>query len=263
MEDKAMNKTSIILFLGALFLIVPSLAVGGPVITQASTYDALLNGIFDGYVTMKDLLAKGDLGVGTYHALDGELILLNGKIYQVKSDGKVYIPPTSLTTPFAQVAKFKPQVNAPVPKGADYPTFEKIVNATGPNKNLFWAVKMKGQFSQIKLRSVPAQNKPYPPLAEVTKTQPVFNLENVSGTILGIRTPVYFRGLAVPGYHFHFITDDFKSGGHVMAFTLAEGTALEIDMCNQYNLILPEKDKIFSEVDLSIDRSAEIGKTQR
>jgi acetolactate decarboxylase len=67
----------------------------------------------------------------------------------------------------------------------------------------------------------------------------------------------------VPGYHFHFITDDFKSGGHVMAFTLAEGTILEIDTCNQYNLILPEKDKIFSEVDLSIDRSAEIGKTQR
>jgi acetolactate decarboxylase len=258
-----MKKTSIILFLGALFLIVPSLAVGGPVVTQVSTYDALLNGIYDGYVTVKELLAKGDLGIGTYHALDGELIILDGKIYQVKSDGKVSVPPTSLTTPFAMVAMFKPQVNARVEKGSDYPTFEKIVNATGPNKNLFWAVKMKGQFSQIKLRSVPAQNKPYPPLAEVTKTQPVFNLENVSGTILGIRTPAYFRGLAVPGYHFHFITDDFKAGGHVMAFTLAEGTILEIDTCNQYNLILPEKDKIFSEVDLSIDRSAEIGKTQR
>lgn len=32
----------------------------------------------------------------------------------------------------------------------------------------------------------------------------------------------------VPGYHMHFLADDLGGGGHVLAFTLAEGT-LELD----------------------------------
>jgi acetolactate decarboxylase len=258
-----MKKTTIALFFMAIFFSISTLAIGGPTVTQVSTYDAVLNGVYDGYVTVEQLLSHGDLGIGTYHACDGELVLLDGKIYQIKDDGKAYIPARSLTTPFALVTKFKPEITAQVEKGTDFPAFEKILNTTGPNKNLFWAVKMKGNVSKIRLRSVPAQKKPYPPLTEVTKTQPIFDLENIAGTIVGIRTPAYFKGLGVPGFHFHFISNDLKVGGHVLAFTLAEGSTVEIDMCSQYFLILPEKDKIFSEIDLSIDRSAEVGKTQR
>jgi len=258
-----LKKTSLAFFVMAICLSLSGLAMGGPTVTQVSTYDALLNGIYDGYVTAEQLLSYGDLGIGTYHALYGEIVLVDGKIYQIKDDGKAYVPAGSLTTPFALVTKFKPEITARVEKETDYPTFEKILNTTGPNKNLFWAVRMKGNFSKIRLRSVPEQKKPYPPLTEVTKTQPIFNLEDVSGTIVGFRTPAYFRGLGVPGFHFHFISQNLKAGGHVLAFTLAEGSTVEIDMCSQYFLILPGKDKIFSEVDLSVDRSADTTKTQR
>ena len=253
---------SLFLFVG-LVLSFSSLAICGTTITQVSTFDAILNGIYDGSVTLKNLLSHGNLGIGTYHALDGELILLDGKIYQVKADGKVYTPAMTQTTPFALVAKFKAEITTKVDRGSDYSALEKILNKAAAKQNLFWAVKMKGNFSKIKLRSVPAQKKPYPPLTEVTKTQPIFDLENIGGTIVGIRTPVYIKGVGVPGYHLHFISEDLKAGGHVLAFTLAEGTTAEIDMANRYLLVLPERDKSFSQIDFSIDRSAEVGKTQR
>jgi acetolactate decarboxylase len=252
------------LFLIGLVLSLTSLGICGPTITQVSTYDAILSGVFDGSVNLKKLLSYGDFGIGTYHAVDGELILLDGKFYQAKKDGKVYTPAMTLTTPFALAAKFKPEITAKLEEGADYPALEKILTNAGANQNLFWAVKMKGRFSKIKLRAPSAQKKPYVPLVEVVKAQSIFNLENIEGTFVGFRTPIYMRGgVGAPGYHFHFLSEDLKAGGHVLAFTLAEGTTAEICIYSQYLLILPKRDKTFSQIDFSVDRSAEVVKTQR
>ncbi len=252
------------LFFIGLVLSLTGLGLCGPTITQVSTYDALLNGVFDGSITLEKLLSHGDFGIGTYHAIDGELILLDGIFYQVKDDGKVYAPAMNLTTPFAVAAKFKKEMSAKVEGGADYPALEKILTNAGANQNLFWAIKMKGRFSKIKLRSPSAQKKPYPTLLEVVKTQAIFNLENIAGTFVGFRSPIYMRGgLGAPGYHFHFLSEDLTAGGHVLAFTLAEGTTAEIALYSQCLLILPEHDKTFSQIDFSVDRSAEVVKTQR
>ena len=59
---------------------------------QVSTIDALLQGDYDGYTSLKELSSKGDFGIGTVNALDGELVIENGQFYQVKADGKVYRP---------------------------------------------------------------------------------------------------------------------------------------------------------------------------
>jgi acetolactate decarboxylase len=57
-----------------LFLLVLGLwcaqAWSGNVLTQISTIDALLAGAYDGHVTIGELKAFGDLGIGTFHALD-------------------------------------------------------------------------------------------------------------------------------------------------------------------------------------------------
>jgi acetolactate decarboxylase len=252
-----------LLLLIGMVLSLASVGICGSTITQVSTYDAILSGVDDGFVSLKKLLTYGNLGLGTFHAVDGELILLDGKIYQAKSDGKVYTPPLTLTTPFVMVAKFKKEITAKPDAGMDYPALEKILTNSGASQNLFWAIKMKGRFSKIKLRSPSVQKKPYPPLTEIVKTQSIFNHENIAGTFVGFRTPVYMKGIGAPGYHFHFISEDHKVGGHVLAFTLAEGTTAEIEVCNQFLLILPEHDKTFSQIDFSVDRSAEVRPTQR
>ncbi|MDY6953072.1 MAG: acetolactate decarboxylase [Thermodesulfobacteriota bacterium] len=231
-------------------------------ITQVSTIDAILAGAFDGQMTCEKLLSYGDFGIGTFDRLDGEMILLNGRLYQVRYDGTVCSPPLRLTTPFASVVPFGGDVTKDVQRGIDYHGLKAMVDEAVPNMNTFCAIKVTGTFSAMQTRSVPPQDKPYPPLTEVTKHQPVFDLPRASGTIVGFRSPPYVKGIGVPGYHLHFISDDAQSGGHILAFTVEQGTA-EIDICNRFFMILPEGESDFSQIDLSLDRSKDLEQSER
>ncbi len=231
-------------------------------ITQLSTIDAVLAGHYDGEMTIGDLLQHGDHGIGTFHALDGEMVLLNGEIYQVKADGKVYLPPKSATTPFAAAVHFRNDASIEVKKSTGLAEFVEIINRAAPNLNQFLAVKARGHFSRMKTRSVPAQTKPYPPLVEVTRHQPEFNLVNVSGTIVGFRTPDFTKGIAVPGYHVHFISDDRAAGGHILDFSMESGV-IELDECNRMLLILPSGESAFANLDLGVDRSDELEEAEK
>ena len=254
--------------IAALCLICVVFAIGSccpcqrNTITQISTIDAILAGAYDGQMTCEELISYGDLGIGTFDRLDGEMILVDGKLYQVRYDGTVCSSPTGLTTPFASVAKFRSDIRTTVKRGTDFHGLETILNEAVPNMNVFCAVKVQGFFSAMKTRSVPPQEKPYPPLTEVTKDQPVFILRNVSGTIVGFRSPPYVKGINVPGYHLHFISEDAKSGGHVLEFILEKGTA-EIDICNRLLMILPQGDSDFGRIDLSCDRSKDLEESER
>lgn len=218
---------------------------------------ALLAGAYDGNMTCRQLLKHGDLGLGTFDHLDGEMAILNGKVYQIKADGNVYTPSETITTPFASVCEFNPDYSLPLKRGTDYEALKTYVNNVIPNQNVFCAIKITGIFKRMKTRSVPRQQKPYPPLAEVTKNQPVFDMENISGTIVGFRCPPFVKGINVPGYHLHFISDDRRKGGHILAFELISGVC-QMDICNRFLLILPEKGEGLGHLDLSKDRSTEL-----
>jgi len=251
------------LFLSCLVAFVAGCCVTQPnTITQVSTIDAILAGAYDGQMTCEELVSYGDFGIGTFNRLDGEMILLDGRLYQVRYDGTVCSPSLGLTTPFASVVAFGTDMTKEIQRGVDYHAFKAVVNEAVPNMNTFCAVKVTGRFSALQTRSVPPQDKPYPPLTEVTKHQPVFDLSNVSGTIVGFRSPPYVKGIGVPGYHLHFISDDAKSGGHVLEFTLEQGTA-EMDICNRFFMILPEGDTDFGQFDLSRDRSKDLERSER
>nr|HPL94254.1 acetolactate decarboxylase [Paludibacteraceae bacterium] len=71
------------------------------VLFQTSTINALLEGVYDGEVKCGELKHYGDFGIGTFQALDGEMIFVDGTIYQVKADGKVYNVADTVKTPFA------------------------------------------------------------------------------------------------------------------------------------------------------------------
>lgn len=230
-------------------------------VTQFSFIDAILAGAYDGQAACSELLSHGNLGIGTFDKLDGEMILLDGVIYQVRFDGAVHTPDPATTTPFACVTKFNPDKIARIPAGTNFDGFRKLVDQAVPNQNVFCALKAHGRFTSVLTRSVPPQKKPYPPLVEVTKNQPEFQLAGVSGTIVGFRTPPYAKGIGVPGYHLHFISDDKNSGGHVLALNFEQGT-VEIDVCNRFVLIVPDKDSPFENMDFSKDRSKELEKAE-
>ena len=47
-------------------------------IYQTSTMGALLGGVYEGDVTIGELLRHGDFGLGTFNRLDGEMLVLDG-----------------------------------------------------------------------------------------------------------------------------------------------------------------------------------------
>ena len=55
---------------------------------QTSTLQALMAGVYDGDLTFQELARHGDFGLGTFEALDGGMIALDGAFYQIKADGR-------------------------------------------------------------------------------------------------------------------------------------------------------------------------------
>lgn len=208
-------------------------------LTQYSTLGALFQQMYDGDMTLGRLRPYGNFGLGTVNGLDGELIVLDDMFYQVRADGSVHVLPPETRTPFAVVTTFAPDQRQQTPGSIDYAGFREHVDRSIPSENFFYAIKVEGLFVQVKARSVQAQTKPYPPLAEIVKRQSVFEFKNTRGMLIGFRIPTYAGNLNVAGFHLHFLTADQKSGGHVLDFIIEDGT-IEIDQLSRLLLILPE-----------------------
>src|ERR687894_2174895 len=154
---------------------------------QTSTIDALLEGKYDGDVSFAELEKRGDLGLGTLDALDGEMIALEGSFYQVKADGRAYVVDKRTRTPFAVVTFFEPNLSRTLATPMDYEAFVAYLDRLVSAETSCYAVRVDGRFSYVKTRSVPRQRKPYPPLAEVVQHQPTFELHDVPGSLAGFR----------------------------------------------------------------------------
>lgn len=245
-----------VLFL-ALLLACVSLGWGAApnheTLFQRSTLDALLAGLYDGTMSLKDLKAQGNLGLGTFDRLDGEMVVLDGIVYQITADGAVHVPSEKMTTPFACVTYFEPEFTLKIEAPTDMDALMKAIDGLLPSPNYFYAIRVEGQFAAVKTRSVPPQQQPYPPLTEVVAEQPTFALENLRGTLVGFRAPAYVKGINVPGYHLHFLDAAKKRGGHVLACTLVQGT-VTVDLTPAFMLSLPP-DEAFKAVNLSTDRT--------
>ncbi len=243
----------IILILAAAFFYNSSPEKEGPVIQiaavdaltdenslfQVSTINALSNGSFDGIMPFRELQKHGDVGLGTVDSLDGEMIEVNNTFYQVKSNGSVYVLDNSTKTPFALVTFFKANETLFVNTTLNSTQMEQYLNGSMHSKNIFYAIEIHGTFKHIKARSVPKQSKPYPELADAIKNQTVFEFNNISGTMIGFWSPESANGIDPPGYHFHFISDDKKSGGHVLDYE-SQDVTVGIDPLSKFKLVLPE-----------------------
>jgi acetolactate decarboxylase len=215
-------------------------------LTQVSTLDALMSGIYDGQMSLEELVKYGDTGLGTFQGLDGEMLVVNGIVYKIGYDGVVSVPPATTLTPYAAVTFFSPDIKKELAQGLVFADFPQWGDSLLPSVNLFYAIKIEGTFKLMKTRSVPKQTKkPYLPLAEVVKNQSIFNFENIEGTITGLRCPPYVKGINSPGYHLHFIGKNGKSGGHVLDFTVTRAV-IAIDATPEFKLIIPKSDDFYA-----------------
>ena len=232
-------------------------------VVQVSTMNALLAGSYDGSMTVAELRRHGDLGLGTFDKLDGEMVMDQGRVWQVKANGQIEEAGPDAGLAYAAAIRFSPSIKAAVSKINSISELERLINSLVPNKRTLCAFRLRGNFAKITTRSVRAQGKPYPPLIEViAHGQSVFENRGVAGVLVGFRAPAELKGVTVPDYHFHMISKDRLSGGHVLEVSIERGM-LEVDSGDRLLLILPSTQDIAEGAESYPDRSTDIDAVER
>lgn len=184
---------------------------------------ALESGCFGGITSVSELERHGDLGVGAYHDLDGEMVGVDGVFYRVSADSRPHVPPEDDRLAFCMVCRFAPEFQARVDAGTSQDGLKALMDELLGPPNVFAAIRFDGVLEGLRTRCLPREDPPYPPMAEAVANQPEYSYERIEGTIVGFRAPPYVGRLAPPGDHLHFISADRSVGGHVLGFSALEG----------------------------------------
>jgi acetolactate decarboxylase len=181
--------------------------------------NALVEGFYVENTTIANIKEHGDFGLGTFNYLDGEMVLLDGIFYQIRSDGNVYSIGSDEQSPFACVTFFNSDTFDDIDSSIDSTDFYSFINNLIPSENMLYAIRIDGSFNYVKTRAAP-KSENYKPLVEATKNQPVFDFHDVEGSLAGFYTPRFMESLNAPGYHMHFLTKDRQHGGHLIECSL-------------------------------------------
>jgi acetolactate decarboxylase len=230
-------------------------------LVQFSLIAALADGDYSEGAPLREVLAGGDFGIGTFDRLDGEMIVLDGQMYQVLADRTVRPARLEGSTPFAAVTFFTEDGRLENLAAATLEDLDRQLDRQLPRRNAPYALRIDGEFSALTLRSVPAQSPPFQPLVDVVKHQTTWHERNVRGTLVGLRCPAWIGTLNVSGYHWHFLSDDRKIGGHVLACDFAEGT-LRYDECTSILIHVPTSSR-FDHFDSESIQDDDIHKIER
>src|SRR3954452_22426309 len=181
---------------------------------QVSTAGALVEGLYRGEVTVAALREHGDFGLGTFDGLDGEMVVVDGHFYQVRGDGGVSEVEDDARIPYAMITRFPAGDAVDLADCADLAGLHGQLDRLRDSQNVFYAVRVDGEFDSIHTRLV----QPTPegvPLVAAASHQREFHLRDVRGTLVGFWSPGYLQTILVPSYHLHFLSDDRRSGGHL------------------------------------------------
>lgn len=222
-------------------------------VTQFSTMNALLIGLFDGEFPAAEVVNEGNFGLGCSHGIDGEIIVHEGECFIAKAGRPLQKLQDDSLLPFAQVAKFQPDKKLAVAHMDKQVLIEKVLALAG-TKNLFIGIKVEGSFQEIKVRRPPAIKKPYPSMMEVLADQEEEYLIRPFGTLVGFWAPEEYQGMTVAGFHVHFINKSCDRGGHVLDFEIIKGD-LQIQLYDNFTLRLPSSDD-FLQADMNYEDAA-------
>jgi acetolactate decarboxylase len=226
---------------------------------QVSTAGALVEGVYQGAVSVGVVREHGDFGLGTFEDLDGEMVVVDGHVFRVGSDGGVGEVGDDVHTPFAVVTRF----GDPDPVGLDrvdgFAALTDALDGLRRSANVFFAVRVDGRFDAVHVRAA-CRTVPGVPLALATETQAEFELGGVTGTMVGFWSPPYASGVEIAGYHLHFLNDDRSAGGHVLDCRGARLT-VRIQEEADVHLALPDT-AAFRDADLTRDPTADLDRAE-
>ncbi|WP_164493823.1 acetolactate decarboxylase, partial [Streptomyces sp. ADI93-02] len=158
----------------------------------------------------------------------------------------------------AVMVRFAPDEVIEVSTPMDRPGLMHLIDDRTRGPNLIYSVRVDGNFSEVRTRTVREQAAPYPSLIQASADQAETFFTGLQGTLAGFRTPQYLQGVSVAGYHLHFIDHLRTRGGHCLDFRILSGT---VSICEhtELRIQLPAVGK-FLDADLS---SPDLGKQIR
>ena len=101
------------------------------------TYGALNRGVYDGDVTIADLKRQGDFAMGNFNALDGEMVAVDGKYYQIGPGGKLNPADDSMRMPNTTATFFKADKVITIDKPMSYQELQQYISSQLPTENIF------------------------------------------------------------------------------------------------------------------------------
>src|SRR3954471_9287639 len=224
---------------------------------QISTSSALVEGVYSGPVSSSVLLEHGDFGLGTFENLDGEMVVLDGEIYQITE--RVRHRTDDFLVPFAAITHFRATSSFEINNVACLKGIELACGQRRISDNLFYALRLDGIFETIHARAVhtvPQDTR----LLDAAKTQLEFHFENIEGTLVGFWSPRYSSSFSIPGYHLHFISKDRTKGGHLLDCS-AHKLKAHIQVLSEFDIRLPDSGP-FLTTNLSRDPASDLEKTE-
>lgn len=205
---------------------------------QTSLINALMQGVYEGTMSYGALREHGDFGLGTFNELDGEMVGFDGEFYQLRSDGSARLVDPEQKTPFAVVTFFQPDIVREISSPTTKPELQQLIEEL-TEANLFHAIKVSGDFTNVITRTVGRQKKPHPKLTDAAHEQQTKSFQQTNGTLAGFRSPRYAEGISVPGFHLHFLRADHQAGGHALDYVLTQGR-LELAAQHAFHVELPQ-----------------------
>lgn len=227
----------------------PAAAQDRDAIAQYSTLEALIAGLYDGTMTVGQMAQYGDLGLGTYNALDGEMIVIDGVFWRAAHDGTVEVAGPRTETPYVALTFFDPDMEFAIEPGLDFAGLGAVLDGHVANPNAPVAVRIAGTFKSLTYRAPSRQVEPYPPLGEALKDQAVWTAEDIEATLVGFWFPDWLGNINAPAWHLHFVSADGTRGGHVLDLETATGE-VALDPSSGVTVLLPQTQG-FAELDLA------------
>jgi acetolactate decarboxylase len=226
---------------------------------QVSTATALVEGIYQGAVRVGVLREHGDLGLGTFEDLDGEMIIVDGHFFQVRCDGSVREVDDAVLSPFAVITRFAPDSAVTLDQCPNMGLLTSQFDTLRHSDNVFFALRVDGYFDYVHTRAM-CRTREGVPLVQASSVQPEFEFHDIQGTLVGFWTPEYARTFNVPGYHLHFVSDDRTRGGHLLQCR-GSNLRLQIQREGNYHIALPETED-FLKADLRRDPAADLAQAE-
>lgn len=224
---------------------------------QVSTSGALVAGVYDKEVSVKALLERGSFGLGTFAKLDGEMVMLDGRAFQLSTDGNALEAAGDSAAPFAIVTRFAPQLHVDCRLLASLGDLEECCDRYRLPGNIFYAIRLDGHFSRIRTRA----KSPGARLTGAIGSQAELSLTDIDGTLVGLWSPGFSSAFRSQGYHFYFISKDRRRGGRLLDVE-AVRLSLRIESLTDFHLALPASEA-FLKADLSGNAAGELAYADR